>query len=247
MNLCWHTRCGEDCLMNFPGLITIFTQLDGIERSSRSELRCMSGRTCFVNSRCVDVVKVLRSGRSVVSDYSKAADLLPSWLSLSQCVIDVRNIKWWVSSFHPTANATLWPLSSERSLTIRFSILSPQKFVQGLSILSRGTLEEKLCWTFQLYDINSDGQITKEEMSDIVTAIYNLMAHSGEEKIDEDRIKAKVDRIFDVSLPALSFFDLWPVTWKLFSSVREIQETFEVVLFEVVLGEYPTKLKLSDH
>lgn len=75
----------------------------------------------------------------------------------------------------------------------------PQKFVQGLSILSRGTLEEKLCWTFQLYDINSDGHITKEEMNDIVTAIYNLMAHPVEEKIDEDRIKAKVDRIFDVS------------------------------------------------
>ena len=74
-----------------------------------------------------------------------------------------------------------------------------QKFVQGLSILSRGTLEEKLCWTFQLYDINSDGHITKEEMSDIVTAVYNLMAHPVEEKIAEERIKAKVDRIFDVS------------------------------------------------
>lgn len=74
-----------------------------------------------------------------------------------------------------------------------------QKFVQGLSILSRGTLEEKLCWTFSLYDINCDGQITKEEMTDIVTAIYNLMGHPVEEKIDDDRIKAKVDRIFDVS------------------------------------------------
>jgi hypothetical protein len=81
-----------------------------------------------------------------------------------------------------------------------FSFFSPlQKFVQGLSILSRGTLEEKLCWTFSLYDINCDGQITKEEMTDIVTAIYNLMGHPLEEKIDDDRIKAKVDRIFDVS------------------------------------------------
>jgi Kv channel-interacting protein len=78
-----------------------------------------------------------------------------------------------------------------------------QKFVQGLSILSRGTLEEKLCWTFSLYDINCDGQITKEEMTDIVTAIYNLMGHPVEEKIDDDRIKAKVDRIFDVSSNAL--------------------------------------------
>lgn len=74
-----------------------------------------------------------------------------------------------------------------------------QKFVQGLSILSRGTLEEKLCWTFQLYDINSDGHITKDEMNDIVTAVYNLMGHPLEEKIDDERIKAKVDRIFEVS------------------------------------------------
>lgn len=50
-----------------------------------------------------------------------------------------------------------------------------------------------------MYDINCDGQITKEEMTDIVTAIYNLMGHPVEEKIDDDRIKAKVDRIFDVS------------------------------------------------
>lgn len=78
-------------------------------------------------------------------------------------------------------------------------IKQQQKFVQGLSILSRGTLEEKLCWTFQLYDINGDGRITKEEMNDIVTAIYNLMGHPTEEKIDEDRIKAKVERIFNVS------------------------------------------------
>ena len=86
-----------------------------------------------------------------------------------------------------------------KSLTIGFFRESLQKFVQGLSILSRGTLEEKLCWTFQLYDINSDGHITKEEMNDIVTAVYNLMGHPLEEKIDDERIKAKVDRIFEVS------------------------------------------------
>lgn len=77
-----------------------------------------------------------------------------------------------------------------------------QKFVQGLSILSRGTLEEKLCWTFQLYDINSDGHITKEEMSDIVTAVYNLMGQPPDnEKVDEEKIKDKVENLFNVSFP----------------------------------------------
>lgn len=41
-----------------------------------------------------------------------------------------------------------------------FSFL--QDFVMGLSILLRGTVEEKLNWAFNLYDINKDGYITKE-------------------------------------------------------------------------------------
>lgn len=37
-----------------------------------------------------------------------------------------------------------------------------QDFVMGLSILLRGTVQEKLNWAFNLYDINKDGYITKE-------------------------------------------------------------------------------------
>lgn len=37
-----------------------------------------------------------------------------------------------------------------------------QDFVMGLSILLRGTLREKLEWTFHLYDINRDGYINRE-------------------------------------------------------------------------------------
>lgn len=37
-----------------------------------------------------------------------------------------------------------------------------QDFVMGLSILLRGTIQEKLNWAFNLYDINKDGYITKE-------------------------------------------------------------------------------------
>ncbi|EDS36431.1 calsenilin [Culex quinquefasciatus] len=77
-------------------------------------------------------------------------------------------------------------------------ILSFENFVQGLSILSRGTLEEKLCWTFSLYDINHDGKITREEMTDIVTAIYLLMGDREDGGSDEAQIKTKVDQIFEV-------------------------------------------------
>lgn len=46
------------------------------------------------------------------------------------------------------------------------SSIALQDFVMGLSILLRGTVQEKLNWAFNLYDINKDGYITKEVMHD---------------------------------------------------------------------------------
>ncbi|XP_018565548.1 Kv channel-interacting protein 4-like [Anoplophora glabripennis] len=78
----------------------------------------------------------------------------------------------------------------------RSGLISFEDFVQNLSILSRGSLDEKLRWAFSLYDINGDGCITREEMTDIVSAIYDLMGKLSEPCIDEDTVKEKVDRIF---------------------------------------------------
>ncbi|NXD87498.1 CSEN protein, partial [Halcyon senegalensis] len=50
-----------------------------------------------------------------------------------------------------------------------------QDFVVGLSVLLRGTVQQKLKWAFDLYDINKDGYITKEEMLEIMKSIYDMM------------------------------------------------------------------------
>lgn len=71
--------------------------------------------------------------------------------------------------------------------------------MQGLSTLSRGSLDEKLRWTFSLYDINGDGRITREEMTDIVSAVYDLMGKFSEPTLEEGAVATKVDRIFQVS------------------------------------------------
>lgn len=48
-------------------------------------------------------------------------------------------------------------------MKIRISLSAlNQDFVMALSILLRGTVHEKLRWTFNLYDINKDGYINKE-------------------------------------------------------------------------------------
>ena len=68
----------------------------------------------------------------------------------------------------------------------------------GLSVLARGSLQDKLRWTFSLYDINNDGIITKDELSKIVSSIYDLMGKSVEPMIDESTSKDTVERVFQV-------------------------------------------------
>ena len=68
----------------------------------------------------------------------------------------------------------------------------------GLSVLARGTFQEKLQWAFGLYDINGDGVITRDEMLDIIVAIYDLLGKMVEPSVDDATAKEHVHRIFDV-------------------------------------------------
>lgn len=83
--------------------------------------------------------------------------------------------------------------------------------MHGLSILSRGSMDEKLRWTFSLYDINGDGRITREEMTDIVTAVYDLMGKIVEPTVEDGTVAAKVDRIFQVHSNGCLRNDGWGV------------------------------------
>ena len=81
-----------------------------------------------------------------------------------------------------------------------------QEFVVGLSVLARGTLHEKLHWAFSLYDINGDGIITRDEMTNIVCAIYDMMGKFSEPIIDEHTAQDHVDRVFMVCMNKIQFF-----------------------------------------
>ncbi|TWW63162.1 Kv channel-interacting protein 4 [Takifugu flavidus] len=74
--------------------------------------------------------------------------------------------------------------------------VSFEDFVMGLSILLRGTVQEKLNWAFNLYDINKDGYITKEEMLDIMKAIYDMMGKCTYPVLKEETPRQHVEVFF---------------------------------------------------
>ncbi|XP_030419226.1 Kv channel-interacting protein 4 isoform X4 [Gopherus evgoodei] len=74
--------------------------------------------------------------------------------------------------------------------------VSFEDFIMGLSILLRGTVQEKLNWAFNLYDINKDGYITKEEMLDIMKAIYDMMGKCTYPVLKEDAPRQHVETFF---------------------------------------------------
>ncbi|XP_052005663.1 Kv channel-interacting protein 1-like isoform X2 [Xyrauchen texanus] len=101
------------------------------------------------------------------------------------------------SQFFPHGDASTYAhylfnaFDSSQNGSIKF-----EDFVTALSILLRGTTTEKLQWTFNLYDINSDGYISKEEMTDIVKAIYDMMGRYTYPALKTDTLKQHVDAFF---------------------------------------------------
>lgn len=43
------------------------------------------------------------------------------------------------------------------------------EFLEFLSVLSKGTVEEKMKWSFNFYDVNKDGVISREEMFKVIS------------------------------------------------------------------------------
>ncbi|CAF0790106.1 unnamed protein product [Didymodactylos carnosus] len=54
-------------------------------------------------------------------------------------------------------------------------IITFEEFVLTLSLLAHGTIEDRLSWVFNLYDVNKDGKISRRDLAELIESVFNLM------------------------------------------------------------------------
>ncbi|XP_044050076.1 guanylyl cyclase-activating protein 2-like [Siniperca chuatsi] len=70
------------------------------------------------------------------------------------------------------------------------------EYVAALHLVLRGKLEDKLKWSFKVYDRDGNGCLDREEVKNIVSIIYKIKRHNN--LGDTENIEDICDRIFEL-------------------------------------------------
>uniref|UniRef100_UPI00398F474C calsenilin-like n=1 Tax=Pristiophorus japonicus TaxID=55135 RepID=UPI00398F474C len=149
-------------------------------------------------------------------------------------MVDEETFKVIYSQFFPQGDATTYAhflfnaFDTDRSGAIRF-----EDFIIGLSVLLRGTVNEKLNWAFNLYDINKDGYVTKEEMLAIIQSIYDMMGRYTYPILHQDTPIEHMERFFqkmDRNQDGIVTIDEFLETCRKDESIMHSMQLFENVI-----------------
>jgi len=70
-----------------------------------------------------------------------------------------------------------------------------EEFIKTLSLLTNGTLADKLVWIFHLYDVNKDGELCQADLEEITTAIFSIMSDREDAGV-RNQIKKRVVEVW---------------------------------------------------
>ncbi|XP_076120878.1 recoverin a [Alosa pseudoharengus] len=104
------------------------------------------------------------------------------------------------ASFFPDANSTDYARHVFRSFdTNADGTLDFKEYIVALHLTSSGKTTRKLEWAFSLYDVDGNGTISKNEIQEIVKAIFNMIPAEGQEDLpdDENTPEKRADKIWN--------------------------------------------------
>nr|XP_017204003.1 Kv channel-interacting protein 2 isoform X3 [Oryctolagus cuniculus] len=123
-----------------------------------------------------------------------------SLVLLQECpsgIVNEENFKQIYSQFFPQGDSSTYATFLFNAFdTNHDGSVSFEDFVAGLSVILRGTVDDRLNWAFNLYDLNKDGCITKEEMLDIMKSIYDMMGKYTYPALREEAPREHVESFF---------------------------------------------------
>lgn len=111
-------------------------------------------------------------------------------------VVHEEDFKDIYAKFFPLGNSSLYAHYVFKAFDVNCNgAISFRDLLITLSTLLKGSVYERLRWTFRLYDVNGDGLITQNELSEIIYSVHELM---GRRHLDDDRkAREQAIRVFD--------------------------------------------------
>lgn len=58
--------------------------------------------------------------------------------------------------------------------------------------MARGTVMDKLKWIYALYDVNRDGDVTKDELKSVIASVYDMTGKTSNDDVIEYHTNAVI-------------------------------------------------------